>query len=242
MSWPAAIALVLWGAWVSVDERTWGSWAVQQPIVAGTVAGLILGDLRAGLAAGFVFQAVWPGLLPVGGSALPASGLAAVTAAAFCALGDGRPVAGLHWPGHPLLLPACVAGLAAAWAGELMEGRIRRRNTLREARALADWPGRPESLEGAFRAALLDGAIRGALITAVGLAVARASAASGLPARLAADRFIAATGGILPMAVLGICLGSAGRWLGAGRGNRPFVEISAGLVLGVLVRLLVLRP
>lgn len=81
---PAAV--ILWGAWVSLDERAWGSWAVHQPLVAGTVAGWILGDVRSGLTAGFLFQALWPGLLPIGGALLPASGLGALTAASVCAL------------------------------------------------------------------------------------------------------------------------------------------------------------
>ncbi len=242
MSWPAALSVIIWGAWVSLDERTWGSWAIHQPIVAGTVTGLLLGDPAAGLAAGVVFQALWPGQLPIGGSALPACGLAAVTAAAFCALGRHGQVAPMPWPGNPLLLPACIAGLAAAWAGELSEGMIRRRNRRRESEAVAVWPDRPERLERAFRLAMMDGAGRGVVIAGAGLALAWASGASGLSHRIGAEPWMATAGGILPLGALGLCLGSAGRWFGAVRRVRPMLEISCGLVAGLLLRLLVLRP
>lgn len=242
MSWVAALLVIMWGAWVSLDERTWGSWAVHQPIVAGTITGLLLGDLRAGLAAGVVFQALWPGLLPVGGSAVPASGLAAVTAAAFCALGQGGQEMLRPWPGHPLLLPACIAGLAAAWAGEHLEGRIRVRNGRRESEAISAWPGRPERLERAFRGAVLDGAARGVVVVGAGMALAFGSGVSGLSSRIGANPWVAAVGEILPLAVLGLCLGSVGRWFGGGRRGRPILEISAGLLAGLLLRILVLRP
>ena len=81
------ILLLLWAVVVSLDERAFGSFMFHQPLVAGSMAGALLGNAEGGLAAGIVFQCLWPGLMPVGGDLLPSVGLAAVLAGAVTGWG-----------------------------------------------------------------------------------------------------------------------------------------------------------
>lgn len=120
------LLLSLWAAVVCADERAFGPLILHQPIVAGSVTGFIMGEPAAGLAVGFVLQAVWPGLIPLGGTRQPVIAIAALGGAAWLSL----------WPtGDPAtaVLAALTASLLGASAGVWAEGRLRRRNEQREA-------------------------------------------------------------------------------------------------------------
>lgn len=117
--------LAMWAALVAADERAVGPLFLHQPLVAASMAGVLLGNPLAGLGMGFALQAVWPGLLPMGGSRQPAVGPAAVIGTAWLCLLS------------PLATPwdasvAVVLALLAATVGEWTENRLRRRNERRE--------------------------------------------------------------------------------------------------------------
>jgi len=73
----AWVLIAAWVFWVGVDQRAWGGFLIHQPLVAGTVAGVLCGMPKAGFLVGAGLQALWPGPLPMGGALQPAGGLAA---------------------------------------------------------------------------------------------------------------------------------------------------------------------
>src|SRR5437899_1263805 len=79
------IVLVVWGTLVGLDLVSLPQMMIARPLVAGTIAGAILGDIPTGLKLGIGFELLQYDILPVGavrypGSRPPPSG-ALVTAA-----------------------------------------------------------------------------------------------------------------------------------------------------------------
>jgi hypothetical protein len=229
--------LLLWLALVSIDERASASLGFHQPIVSGSVAGWLMGNLDGGAGAGLVFQALWPGLLPVGGTLLPAVGIAGGIAGSVA--GWGAHLAGtraLLTPDGPLLF-GVVLGLVAAWIGGVWECGTRRRNLDREERALAASGPLLEALERARRLALFDSALRGVLLGAS--AVFLAGVVYLWPAALCLL-------GASPVPEVGRALRPAAFGLGLGGllllfdGPRAHLSrpVAAGLAAGVLFQLL----
>ena len=65
------------------DEKAAGETMISQPIVAGPLAGLILGDIMTGLVIGVFLQLVWINLLPVGAVLPPNATIASVVAVSY---------------------------------------------------------------------------------------------------------------------------------------------------------------
>ena len=65
---------------------------VSQPLVAGWLAGCVVGDPLLGLVIGFLLQVVWIRDLPMGGRAVPATGPAAVVGVLLAAGPGGSDV------------------------------------------------------------------------------------------------------------------------------------------------------
>ena len=208
-----------------------------QPLVAASVAGILMGNLTGGMTAGLVFQCLWPGLLPVGGAVLPAVGLAGVVGGAVTAWGTHLVGTQALWSADGPLFFGVVLGLLAAWAGQIWERETRRRNVLREESALSSERPLEEALRDAFRASYHDSALRGVVIVGAGVLV------GGLvylwPAGVRQM-------GAAPWAELGWCLPLAGLGLGMGGllvslrggGARLPMEIWLGLVVGVILQVL----
>lgn len=116
-----AAALAVWGGLCSADQRALGARQIHQPIVAGVVAGWILGDVDRGLLVGLWLQLVWAVPLPFGGRLLPDSGSAAVAAVIMASLVAGP--AGLL---AALLFGLLVARLSIPWERALREANERR--------------------------------------------------------------------------------------------------------------------
>src|SRR4029077_12654903 len=76
------IALVVWGTFVGVDLVSLPQMMIARPLVAGTVAGAILGDIPTGLKLGVVFELLQYDILPVGAVRYPEYGPATVAAVA----------------------------------------------------------------------------------------------------------------------------------------------------------------
>lgn len=135
----AAVRLLLLCAWaflVAMDERALGPLILHEPLVAASVGGALLGFFPQGLVIGLILQAIWPGLLPLGGSRQPSTGLAAVIGVSWLVLLPGA-------VGPVRLALSLAAALAAAGWGERCERIWRRRNGARESGVYAaPLPGR----------------------------------------------------------------------------------------------------
>lgn len=158
-----ALGLLLWGTIVAVDLVTVPQGLLSRPLVAATVAGVMAGDLMAGLTVGAVLELYALEVLPIGASRYPDYGPAAVAAGATAALVPSASqigVAGL------VALPMAVLG---GWSLHLH----RRRN----ARAIESKIGRvtagdARALWHLQREGLLRDARRGLALSLVGLGVA----------------------------------------------------------------------
>jgi mannose/fructose/N-acetylgalactosamine-specific phosphotransferase system component IIC len=107
MSGLPVLALLLWGTVAGLDLASVLQGLFNRPLVAGAVAGVILGDASAGLSIGAALELFALDVLPVGASRYPDYGAATVAAVA---LGAGQP-----W--GAALGPAVLLGLLLAQLG-----------------------------------------------------------------------------------------------------------------------------
>lgn len=77
--------LLMWGTLVGLDLVSVGQVMIARPLVAGTVAGMIVGDPVAGMTVGIVLELFAFEVLPVGATKYPDYGLGAVAGAAAAA-------------------------------------------------------------------------------------------------------------------------------------------------------------
>jgi hypothetical protein len=229
--------LLLWAAVVSLDERAYGSLMLHQPLVSATVAGSLMGNINGGMSAGLVLQCFWPGLLPIGGSMLPAAGLAGVVAGATTSWGVHLVGTRLLWSMHGPLLFGVTLGLLTAGAGEVWERATRRRNEAREERALASDEPLATALERAMRASYHDTALRGLLLVGAGLLVAAVVYLWPAGVRRLGSRPWPQWGAALRLSALGLGLGGLLAHLGRGRRSFP-KEIIWGALLGAGIQIL----
>jgi mannose/fructose/N-acetylgalactosamine-specific phosphotransferase system component IIC len=217
-----ALLLVAWGTLVALDLVSVPQAMIARPLVAGAVAGWIVGDLEAGFRLGVLFELFALDVLPAGAVRYPDYGPATVVATALAADAPWQFALGL----------SAALGLVLAVLGGLSLQLVRRLNARaiqRRAAALA--AGESPAIRRLQYGGLLRDALRGAALTALGLAAAwlidarvRPDASTGLGLTLVAIgcALSAATGGALRSAGRGARL----RWLAAGA--------VVGLVLAVL--------
>lgn len=214
---PAALgALVGWGVVTGIDLVSVLQAMVARPLVAGTVAGAIVGDPGAGVLVGMVLELFALDVLPVGGTRYPDYGPAA-TAASLVAAGGGVDALGL----------GVVVGLLVAHAGEWSIVLLRRRNTkrVREAAVALD-AGDVRTIQRVQLGGIGRDAVRAFVLTVGGIGVA-----------LAVRRWPPVTGraSLLVFAVLvGIGLATAalnGKRLARGRAGLAW--LGTGLVGGI---------
>jgi PTS system mannose-specific IIC component len=213
-------ALLVWGTLVGVDLVSAPQMMIARPFVAGTVAGLLLGDVETGLRVGVVFELFQFDVLPVGAVRYPEYGPATI-AAVVLAHGMG---------GTSALGIAAGVGLVLAVAGGVSLHWLRTVNTrvVRKA-ATALQAGDPRVLARVHAGGLLRDAMRAVAVTAFGLAVATLGirlGAAALPAPLLGATTVAVGGAALATGAMGL-LRLVGRpslpWLAAG--------LAAGLAL-----------
>jgi mannose/fructose/N-acetylgalactosamine-specific phosphotransferase system component IIC len=216
------VLLVLWGTIVALDLVSVPQAMLSRPLVAGAIAGWIVGDLEAGLRVGAVLELFALDVLPIGAVRYPDYGPATVAATALAA--------GAPWE---LGLGVSVGlGLVMAVVGGWSLQVVRRRNAhaiQRRAAALA--AGESGAIRTLQYVGLLRDAVRGAVLTAVGLLLVWA-AARWLPL----DRQTAV--GLTLVAVgAGLSAAAAGAVRSAGRGERLrwlAIGAGAGVLLAVL--------
>lgn len=221
----AVAAMTMLGGALGLDTTAALQLMVSEPLVAGTLAGLVLGDPALGLALGAALQLVWCGALPVGAAPFPDSAPAAVGAVggAFVLVRAGVPAA-------TAMAAGLVVALCAGMAGQSLTTWLRKRSdglaALAEARAATGDAG------GVRTAVILGLAARFA--TAGGLALATMVVLIALSGLLVAVPVRGTFSPFFWVAPLAACVAVVAarcrleRWLlGAG--------LAAGLVIGVLV-------
>jgi mannose/fructose/N-acetylgalactosamine-specific phosphotransferase system component IIC len=155
--------LLVWGTFVGLDLASAAQIMIARPFVAGTVAGMILGDPLAGGTVGMVLELFALDVLPVGVARYPDYGVGAVAAAAAAAGSPGALGTGL----------AVCVGLVVAYLGEIGIRLLRGANTrdVRRHREQLD-AGRLQTVWGLHLRGLLRDVARSMALTLIGLALA----------------------------------------------------------------------
>lgn len=212
--------LVVWGTLVGLDLVSVPQMMIARPLVAGTFAGLLLGDLEAGLRLGIVFELFQFDILPVGAARYPEYGPATIVA-----------VAATHWLGHEDAwgIGVGLGLLVALFAGSTLHV-LRTANARAVRRAAAQLEsGDVRALARIHAAGLARDVTRAAFVTTTGLAAAwmlwRVGVA-GLPSRVFTLSAALGGGAALAAGVAGLL-----RIVGRGAGLRWF---AAGLAGGVV--------
>ena len=216
------VSLLLWGSLVGLDLVSVPQAMISRPLVAGTVAGWLAGDMEAGLRVGVLFELFALDVLPVGAVRYPDYGPATVAAVALSA--------GAPWE-MSLGLSAAL-GLVLAVLGGWSLQVVRRWNARaiqRRAAALA--AGESSAIRWLQYGALLRDAVRGLALTLLGLILASAITDS-----LRLDRETAVA---LTLVAVGSALSAAasGAFRSSGRGVR-LKWLIGGMVVGTVIAVL----
>jgi mannose/fructose/N-acetylgalactosamine-specific phosphotransferase system component IIC len=216
------LPLLLWGTLVGLDLVSMPQAMISRPVVAGTVAGALTGDLEAGLRIGVLFELFALDILPAGAVRYPDFGPATVSAVA---LGAGTP-----WE---LGLGVSTAlGLVLAVLGGWSLQVVRRWNARaiqRRAAALA--AGESGAIRWLQYGGILRDTLRGFILTLAGLVLASTIAES---VRLDRQSAVAFT---LVAIGSGLAAAMSGAFRGSGRGPR-LKWLVAGLGVGILLAVL----
>ena len=213
------IALVVWGTLVGIDLVSLPQMMIARPLVAGTVAGAILGDIPTGLKLGVVFELLQYDILPVGAVRYPEYGPATVAAVATAHASAGVLGLGL----------GALVGLVTGLFGGLTINVLRRVNSrVVHAAAAQLESGDPSALVRLHVGGLLRDALRAALVTVFGLVLAWL-------ARPLLGGVLSVRGAVLlAVAIVGTALaaGAAGTLRLVGRGPN-LTWFAAGLAGGI---------
>jgi PTS system mannose-specific IIC component len=213
---PVLLLLLAWGVVAALDLVSGPQALFARPLVAGTVAGALAGDVEAGLRVGVILELFALDVLPVGAARYPDYGPATVAGVAA--------VAGLPWA-ERTGLAVLLALLLAVLGGWTMQWQ-RHANARAVDRRLADLAaGRADAVAVLHYEGVLRDAARGIVLTGVGLALAVATRTFALPSALSQLLLAAAVGS----AVTAV---AAGAVRGAGKGAR-FRWVLAGMAVGV---------
>ena len=157
------VPLLLWGTLVGLDLVSVPQAMISRPLVAGTVAGWLVGDVEAGLRIGVLFELFALDVLPVGAVRYPDYGPATIAAVALAAGSPWQLSLGL----------SAALGLVLAVLGGWSLQVVRRSNARaiqRRAAALA--AGESSAIRRLQYGGLLRDAARGFILTLVGVVLA----------------------------------------------------------------------
>jgi mannose/fructose/N-acetylgalactosamine-specific phosphotransferase system component IIC len=220
---PHTVALlVVWGTLVGLDLVSVPQAMISRPLVAGTVAGWLVGDMEAGLRVGALLELFALDVLPIGAVRYPDYGPATIVAVALAAnapweLGLGVSVG-----------VALVLAVIGGWTLQVVR-RSNARAIQRRAAALA--AGESGAIRRLQYGGLLRDAARGAVLTAAGLLAAWV-----LGRWMPLDRPTAV--GLTLIAIgSGLAAAAAGAVRSAGRGAR-LKWLVAGAAAGTLLAVL----
>jgi len=215
------LGLLVWGTFVGLDLVSVPQMMIARPLVAGPIAGAMLGDVWTGLSLGVLFELFQYEVMPVGAVRYPEYGPATVVAVSAAHAAAGTLGLGL----------GALVGLISGMAGGMSLHAVRRLNARAVLRATpALEAGDAHVLVRLHTAAILRDAARAALVTALGLGLAllaRTYLAGTISVRGVLLLDVAAVGGA-------VAAGTAGtlRLVGRGPDLRWFV---AGVVSGAAV-------
>jgi PTS system mannose-specific IIC component len=217
----ADLVLLVWGTLVGLDLVSVPQMMIARPLVAGTIAGALLGDVATGLRIGVVFELFQFDILPVGAVRYPEYGPASVAA-----------VAAAHWSGGPLatgigagvgLLVGLLGGMSLHWLRSANARAVHAASAALES-------GDVRALGRVHLGGLLRDAGRACAVTAAGLAAARLLPSLGVAALPPAALAFAAA------AAAGAALASGGAGLPRLVGRGHYLKwLVAGLAGGVVV-------
>lgn len=214
MSLMTLAALLVWGTVVGVDLVSVPQMMIARPLVAGTVTGLLLGDVETGLRVGVVLELFQFDVLPVGAARYPEYGPATIAAVALAHGLGGTPALGIA-AGVGLLL-AVAGGFSLHWLRAVNARVVHHAYTALEA-------GDPAALARVHAGGLLRDVVRASAITALGLAVASLGTRLGVgmvPAPVLVATSVAAGGVALATGGMGLLRligrGTNLKWLAAG--------------------------
>lgn len=218
---PLALVLLLaWGTITGMDLVSWPQLLLHRPIVAASIAGVIVGDPAAGLLVGVVLELFALDVLPIGAVRYPDYGPPAVAAAAGAAGLSGANIVALMIP----------AALLLAVLGGRTHTFIRQANS-RTISAISGElaAGSTSAIRRVQRTGLARDLIRSAALTALSLGAALAARRVPIDP-ITARTLAAALGGAALAAAAGGALRSAGRgarlrWLAAGLGAGTLVAV-----------------
>jgi PTS system mannose-specific IIC component len=216
------IPLLLWGTLVGLDLVSVPQAMISRPLVAGTVAGWLAGDWEAGVRIGVLFELFALDVLPVGAVRYPDYGPATVAAVA---LGTGAPWEfGLGISAALGLVLAVLGG----WSLQVVR-RWNARSIQRRSAALA--AGESSAIRWLQYGALLRDALRGFILTLIGLVLA-----STITQWVRLDRQTAVA---FTLVAIGSALaaGASGAFRSSGRGPR-LKWLVAGVGAGILIAVL----
>jgi PTS system mannose-specific IIC component len=215
-------SLVLWGTLVGLDLVSVAQAMIARPVVAGAVAGLLLGDPAAGFRVGVLLELFALDVLPIGAARYPDYGPATVAATVVAAGSPWELSLGL----------AGTVGLLVSVVGGWSLQQLRRRNAEAvQRRAAALSAGESTVIRRLQYGGIARDALRSALLTA-----------GGLVAAWAADRWLVldrrtATALTLVLVGAGLAAALGGALRSAGRSRRRR-WLAAGLVLGLALAVL----
>ena len=221
MSPELLLGLLVWGTFVGLDLVSVPQMMIARPLVAGPIAGAMLGDVWTGLSLGVLFELFQYEVMPVGAVRYPEYGPATVAAVRAAHAAAGTLGLGL----------GALVGLISGMAGGVSLHAVRRLNAraLRRATAALE-AGDARVLVRLHTAAIVRDAVRAALVTALGLGLAllvRIYLAGTISPRGVLLLDVAAVGGALAAGTAGTL-----RLVGRGPDLRWF---AAGVVSGAAV-------
>lgn len=219
------LLLEAWGTLVGLDLASVPQVMIARPLVAGTVAGAILGDVGTGLRLGMLFELLQLDILPLGAARYPEYGPATVAGVAAAHVAAGALGVGLGVVVG--MFTGLLGGISVHWVLRPLNTRA-----VRQATAGLE-AGDPRIVVRVHATALGRDALRAALVTATGLVLAalvRTYMVGTLTARGAIVVAAAATGAAvaagtngtlnlvgrrvnLAWLVAGVALGTLGVWL-----------------------------
>jgi len=214
------VVLSLLGGALSVDATAAFQVMLSQPLVAGSIAGVAVGDPVLGLVVGSTLQLVWLGVLPVGAAPFPAGAVAGSVG-----VGVGAILAASGVSEGLAVAAGTIAGLTAGVAGQRVTSQVRRLNVRYSAIA----ESRAE-----------DGDARGVRVAVVlGLATRFVTASLLAATLLTASLLLRSLGsftvsGVFPAALWAAPIAAAAIAVG-GKGKKEIWFLAAGFAAGLLL-------
>lgn len=193
------------GAVTGADDTSWPLAMISRPLVAGTAAGMVVGDAAAGLLAGAILELMVLPYPRMGATSTPDPGPAGVVGGAAFAMTGG---------GAPALAAAVLGGWGAGWTGHAGVRALRELNG-RMTEPREELAGDPSRIESRHRWCLRLDFLRGAVVAgALAVPAGVLASVSGEAPPVAGWAGLAAA---VAAAGVGAAAGSAGRVLSTGR-------------------------